>query len=217
MKQEKSDIYDPLIDDEKFVELMEAEYQQQKNVDDALEKQKIWKALEKKTNKSKNIKTWAPLAAVAMLIIILIPGVFFKPTDDISRIKGNFQLISVSIDDYLLEENGNISPIPPVVKVGDTIVFKTHLEAEGIIAFGYAKNDLDPTIRFITQRTAPGKLVLLKREGRTFGYSVDTSDQSLRFCAVAADNIETLQKTINDLPTVWNSLPDNSCANIVIQ
>ena len=217
MKQKKSDIYDPLMDDKNFVDLMEAEYQQQKSIDDALEKQKIWNALEKKTNKSKNIKTWVPLAAVATLIITLVPGIFFKPTDDISRVKGSSQLITVSIENYLLKENGSISPLPAIVNAGDTIVFKTHLEAEGIIAFGYAKNDQDPAIRFITQRTAPGKLILLKREGRTFGYSVDTDDKTLQFCAIAAGSIETLLKSITDLPTVWKSLPANSCGSITIQ
>jgi len=217
MKHEKSDPYDPLLDDDTFVDLMEAEYQHQNQPEDALEKQKIWNALEKKTKPRNLSRTWIPLAAVATLLITLVPNLFFSTTDDISRVKGNPSLIDTSLQTYLINENGELEVISAKVKVGDTIVFKTHIEAEGIIAFGYSKNHLEPKIRFVTQRTAPGKLNFLKREGRTFGYSVEAGDKDLRFCTIAAENIKLLQKTINNLTNVWSTLSEGSCITITTQ
>lgn len=217
MKDDKIDIYDPLLSDDEFTALIDAEYRSQTQKENQLEKQKIWNRLQKRIHTNSTMQSWLPLAAVAMLLITLMPVLFLPQPDELSRIKGTSGLIETTLSSFILDDIGNLSAITTPVKAGDTIVFKTKIEAEGIIAFGYAENNQIPTIRFVTQRTSAGKFNLLKREGRTFGYAIEDSDTNIRFCAIAADNIEILQHFIDNLTEIWNNLTENNCITITRQ
>jgi len=220
-EQNKKAPEDHLLDDEAFSTLMQAEYtskvaSEQKKQDD-LEQQKVWQQLSKKIKPKANLQYWLPAAAVAMLVIFIFPPLFQNPVDEIQRIKGDVQVVDVSLQAFILENNSPVAIENNTATPDNTLLFKVQLQAEAHVALIYSVNQKQPEIRFISQQLAPGLQQYIKRDDKTYGYIIEENDQSLRFCTIATTKLEAIESLAGNLSSVWHNLPENACVDLLVK
>ena len=224
----KNQKQDPIMDDDLFSDLMEAKFAAENpHHEDELEKARVWKSLSKKLKKPKKNNAWLPLADTALLVFTLLPSVLLSPdTDDfiddsISRIKGVPSSASLvfrpQIEVYKVLGSGQLSEVKNKISIGDTLIFKAKLENTGNIALIQQKNSSLPMIRFISESLPANTSSALKRENHTYGYTVEASDQLLRFCIIGAKDTFSLQEKTDTLSSTWSTLPALSCRNLMLE
>jgi len=92
-----------------------------------------------------------------------------------------------------------------------TLVFKTILDAESIVALIAVEENRKPTLKFVTQPLPAGSEQIIRRNDRTYGYVREDLKQSVRFCALSGKNEASIEHGLKRLNNVWRTLPDEAC------
>lgn len=218
-----------LLDDEQFMALIESEYHQQGRPLDELAKQKAWNALQSRINDnasvgnpeqdiaktvSARVSSVLSLAAAAVMVLALVPMLSSYPVSTMERSKGADDFPLVNISAFALQSNGEIRGFRGAQAPGTTIVFKVDLPRQYALALAMTKDNGRPEVRYRTTAVEPGMGQLLQAGGTVYGYRLESADQRLTFCAIAAENERKLGQRIRLLTRIWDSLPKASCVQL---
>lgn len=218
-----TDYEGPLMSDKAFAEFMEAKFKKESQSVDEIERLKVWNELSQKMSQPERKQNWLTFASVAILVIAILPTLFvpseFTPTipQDSTRIKGGEVQINPELQVFRLSNDGNLMEIDETAGVDDTLVFKVNVQNEAYVALAQSKNKKMANIRFISEPINANIPSVLKRENRTYGYSVDSADQVIKFCLLAASTHEELEKKVNRLAALWPNIANYSCKSISIE
>jgi len=215
-KQDNHKQVDSLINDDDFVELMEARFQQSLSHNNEVNKHIVWKKLKKQISQTQFKQKWLPFASVAMLIIAILPTIFLAPQDSTMREKGESTLQDPIIDVRKLSTLGKLIPLPESPNSNDTLILKAKLASEGVVALILEKNNNMANVRFISDKLTAGDSLVLKRKKRTYGYTIEPTDRRLRFCLLSASNYNLLKIKINQLNKHLALINKNACRLIEI-
>jgi len=213
---------EPLLSDEDFADLMTAEHQRDGAAVDELAKERVWRKLQV-ASQSRAAPTimrreWLGAAAAAIGFILLLPLVVMQwPANDELRMKGTLPgMVDVRLSSYVLSDNGKLTPVPTPARVGTTVVFKVDLSQQAAVALVLARNNESPVVRFAAELAAGAELPLA-RDSAAYGYTIETTDASLRFCLLGAENRALLDEQLKKLPAVWSTLASTQCVAVHTQ
>lgn len=217
----------PLLDDDDFTALMDAEFNAQNIPGDELRKQKIWNRLDSqlpqtsppKKESVKDNPAITSFAVAAVLLIMILPAMLLdRPYDDSAereRIKGTPAYTPVLLHAFKMDTAGRLHSSTGAHRVGDTIVFKAvgHATSAALLL---SRNGSPPEIRFIGDIGNNPAMQLLQTSNKVYGYMVEPRDRQLRFCMVPAENKTQLQRKLQHTGQLWNSIPAASCVDITV-
>jgi hypothetical protein len=215
-----------LLDAEQFMALIESEYSQQGRPLDELAKQKAWNRLQSRISEptatgnpeqdiakkvSARVSSVLSLAAAAVMVLALVPMFSSYPVSTMERSKGTDDFPLVNISAFALQSDGEIRSFKGAQAPGTTIVFKVDLPRPYALALAMTKGNGRPEVRYRTTAVEPGMGQLLEADGKIYGYRLESADQRLTFCAIAAEDERKLGQRIRLLTRIWDSLPKASC------
>lgn len=210
---------DPLLNDEEFTALMSAEYAQRGKPVDEVARQRVWQRIEASRHVAPRRfrPAWmgGPAGLAALLIIPFLA--LQDPQEEMWRTKGTSPgSWDISLTAYSLGTGANLVPVVLPLSPGTTLVFQADLSSPGAIALALARNDAPPAVRFVTEMPA-GPQQPLARESNAYGYTVEPTDQTLRFCAFGAANVEALEHESQHLAALWPTFPASQCVELIVQ
>lgn len=207
-----------LISDDEFVLLMEAEYNSSESTTDKEKQQKVWDKLYSliRKNKLTRLKVIIPITAAALVLLAVSPLLVVNLDNNVERNKGIGTSLHVNLSSYVIDQDGGIHEVPGTIKSGNTIIFKVDMTQQAVIALSLSKNSGSPNVRFISSITQPGIHRNLQNNGKAYGYMLEPTDSLLRFCAIIAKDKLSLEKQIEFLTQIWQTLPENSCQTILV-
>lgn len=209
-----------LLSDQEFTALMSAEYAQRGKPVDTLARRRVWQRIEVSTHTApRHLRpTWFIAAAASLAALLIIPFLALQgPEETMWRMKGAGPTTwDISLTAYLLGAGASLVPATSPLAPGTTLVFQADLSFPGAVALALSRNDAPPVIRFVTEMTA-GPQQPLARASNAYGYTVEPTDRSLRFCAFGAAQPEALEQEAQQLAAVWPSLPASQCVEFMVQ
>lgn len=208
-----------LLSDEEFTALMSAEYTQRGKPVDTLARRRVWQRIEASIHVVP--RRFRPVwfsAAAGLAALLIIPFLALQdPEETMWRMKGaGPSTWDVSLAAYLLGTGASLVPAVSPLAPGTTLVFQADLSSPGAVVLALSRNDAPPVIRFVTEMTA-GPQQPLARASNAYGYTVEPTDRTLRFCAFGAAHAEALEQEAQQLAAVWPSLPASQCVEFMVQ
>jgi hypothetical protein len=220
----------PLLSDEEFMTLVEQDFNQHGQPLDELAKQKAWTALQSRISGatavedlhqpamakkvSQRVSSLLSLAAAAVMVLALVPMLSSYQTTGPERSKGGGDFPLVNISAFTLQSNGEMQSVRGTQAPGKTVVFKVDMSRPYVIALAMAKDNGRPEVRYRAGVLQPGMGRLLQADGQVYGYQLESGDNALMFCAIAAENEHRLSQRIRLLTRIWADLPKASCVHI---
>lgn len=200
-----------LLTDEDFLKLMEAEYSQSAEGIDELEKASILRAIRKKLRPERRHYGWqAWVLAAAGLCLGLWPFLAHYEADSLLRTKGQALKPNVSLEVMVyVPDQVPIAAEHP--KFGSTLIFKASSPTLTWLALTLQINDQRPELRFRMPKAESGPNILLAGAESAYAYTLDTHQQHLKFCLLAAAELKELDQWIKNLPREWPQTGAMSC------
>ena len=214
------------MSDDECVSLIEAEYDQQNSPVDEIGKKQVWENVLAEINSNDKmlkpntiaVRKWLPLAAVALLVLSVIPLYYLiQPDNSVTRMKGIAEIPVVRLSVYEIDVSGQLSTSTGVHELGSTIVFKYDAPRTVALALAMSRDGLQPEIRFINNAALPGNRVLLQKNDKTYGYMLEPLDKKIRFCVIAAENEAALKARLSVINQEWVNLAAESCITIYVK
>jgi hypothetical protein len=219
-----------LLSDEEFTTLVEQDYNKHGQPLDEVAKQKTWNTLQARINDaaitgnpqqhaiadkvSQRLSSIFSLAAAAVMILALVPMFSSYQLSESERSKGDGDFPLVNISAFTLQGNGEMRSLRGAQARGKTVVFKVDMSRPYVIALAMAKGNGRPEVRYRAGIFQPGMGQLLQADGKVYGYQLESGDNGLMFCAIAAENERRLSQRIRLLTRIWDKLPKASCVQI---
>jgi len=165
---------------------------------------------------SETITKLVSIAAVAVLLLsaaLLLDNHSFttKPVDSAS----DFPRVNLAA--FVVKDNGDLQPVNGFQNPGSTLVFKVDTFEPVIVALTVSQAGEPPQLRFRTEVLSAGAEQLLLKDGQVFGYELKHREQSIKFCAIASESKNSLNRRLRLISRIWDSLPDSSCVSINTQ
>lgn len=198
-----------LINDEEWVDLLEARYQAQGRPVDDVSKARTWKKLEQKLVKPtpRRLAPWAALAAGLLAVV----GVTHWLNQPVAwREKGQLNVIPVNLTPYRLSPDGSTTPLSDAPVVGDTIVFRAHASQNGVYAVIIREDDAAPRVSIQENTKITNEETLLTKSGSIYAIHIEAGVETT-VCVIAMPDAETLAKQLQTLPPVVATTATSGC------